>query len=400
MEENKDESITLSKEDLKAIFGELIQPFTDAAAEMKAIGEKARSEEVGKDGIDGLLAKDANYRFAMQLSASGHDNVSKLNPVNFKKQFGKTTAEVLEMIDKVEKAAAPLNVTTSADGGYVVPALTEQNIMELAATYGQAYKYFNVMPMGQNPVNLPKESTAQTVYWVGENETISEGKEQLGIDTLTPKKVAALTTISNELLKVPSPSMGAYVTKKMAQRILTAIDTKCFQNGATTLTGVFYTSNSFGNSEPTSGTNPNSLTYQDFVNAAYNIDAAKLIGASWFMNRAIAAVARGLTDQTGRPIFEPAAAGMPATLLGFPVVLIEAAPNGAASASKPIVLLGNLSNSTLGDIGGIGYDIFNSGSVSSTSLIENDLSAIRAIKQVAFTPGLVSEYSVIKTAAA
>lgn len=400
MDENEKKEITLSRDDLKEVFKELMQPFTTAAEEMKAVAEKSRGEEVGKDGIEGLMAKDVNYRFAMQLSASAHRHVSKLNPDTFKKQFGKSVDEVLQIVDSIEKAAAPLNVTTDADGGYVVPDLTEQTIMELAATYGQAYKYFNVMPMGQNVVNLPKESTAQTVYWVGENETITESKEQLGIDTLTPKKVAALTTISNELLKVPSPSMGAYVTKKMAQRILTAIDSKVFQNGNTTLTGVFYTSNSFGNSEPTSSTNPNSLTYQDFVNAAYNIDAAKLIGASWFMQRAIAAVARGLTDSQGRPIFEPAAAGMPATLLGFPVVLIEAAPNGAAAASKPIVLLGNLSNSTLGDIGGIGYDIFNSGSVSSTSLIENDLSAIRAIKQVAFTPGLVSEYSVIKTAAA
>jgi len=401
MDENKEKEITLSKDDLKEVFKELMQPFTTAAEELKAVTEKSRSEEVGKDAVTGLMEANKDYAFAMQLSSHAAINkMGKLNPAVFEAKFGKKPEEILSVLDGIEKAAAPLNVTTSADGGVVVPTLTEQSIKELAVTYGQAYQDFEVMPMGQNPMVQPKESTAGTVYWVGENDTITESKEQLGSDTLTPKKVAALTAISNELLKVPSPSMGAYVTRKMGIRILTAIDNKVYQNGNTTLTGLFYSSNSFGNTVATSGTNPNTLTYDNIIDLVYSIDSAKLVGAWFRMHRTIAAIVRKLKDGAGNYIWRDGAAGTPPTILDYPVRLVEAAPNSAAAAAKPIIVLGNGMNSTLGDIGGIEYTLFNSGTISNTSLIENDLSGIRAIKQVAFTPGLLSEYTHIRTAAA
>lgn len=401
MEENKTESVTLNKEDLKAIFGELIQPFTDVAAEMKAIGEKARSEEIGKDAITEHMAKNKDYAFAMQISSYAAINkMGKLSPAAFEAKFGKKPEEVLAILDSIEKVAAPLNVATAADGGVVVPTLTEQSIKELAVTYGQAYQDFEVMPMGQNPIVQPKESTAGTVYWVGENETITESKEQLGSDTLTPKKVAALTAISNELLKVPSPAMGAYVMRKMGIRILTAIDNKVYQNGNTTITGLFYSSNSFGNTVTTANTNPNSLTFDNIVDLIYSIDSAKLVGASFRMHRTIAAIVRKLQDGDGSKIWKDGSAGLPPTILGYPVKLVEAAPTSAIAVSKPIIVLGNGMNSILGDVSGIEYTMFNSGTISGTSLIENDLSGIRAIKQVAFTPGLLSEYTHIRTAAA
>ena len=401
MEENEKKEITLSKDDLKEVFKELMQPFTTAAEEMKAVAEKARGEEVGKDALTDNMAKNKDFAFAMQLSShAAIAKMGKLNPVLFETKFGKKPEEVLTILDAIEKAAAPLNVTTAADGGVVVPTLTEQSIKELALTYGQAYQDFEVMPMGQNPVVQPKESSSGTVYWVGENETITESKEQLGSDTLTPKKVAALTSISNELLKVPSPSMGAYVTRKMGIRILTAIDNKVYQNGATTITGLFYASNSFGNTVATASTNPNSLTYDNIVDLVYSVDSAKLVGASVRMHRTIAAIVRKLKDEAGSYIWRDGGAGTPPSLLGYPVRLVEAAPNSSAAAAKPIIVLGNGINSILGDIGGIEYTLFNSGTISGTSLIENDLSGIRAIKQVAFTPGLLTEYTHIRTAAA
>ena len=76
-------------------------------------------------------------------------------------------------------------------------------------------------------------------------------------------------------------------------------------------------------------------------------------------------------------------------------------PTSADVASKPIVLFGDFTNSTVGDVLGTRILIANEGSVtingSYVSLLENDLSAVRAIKRWAFAPGLTGAYSVIKT---
>jgi HK97 family phage major capsid protein len=379
--ENK--NITLSSQELKEIFKKSMQPFTDIVSEMKAVAEKSAGELVGEDAKEKLLRENADYRFSSLLCA-------------VKKQ----DEETIRKIEAIEKAADPMNEATPGDGGYLVPALTEQSMRELIPTVGQAFKYCQVMPLSTgNPINLPKESTLPTAYWVAENAAITESQPEIGVDTLSPKKVVCLATVTNELLLDAKPAIGAYVTKKMAQVIGAAIDTKVFQNGNTTFTGLFYASNTFGNTELTSGTNPNTLTYQDIINCFTGVDMNYVANGAWHMSRSVYALVLGLVDSQNRPLIQPTFENPLGSIFGYPVRIIEKAPDSSVAASKPIILFGDLSNSVVGDITGVRFDLFDSGTVGGTSLIENDLTGIRAVKRVGFTPGLTSAYSVIKTAA-
>jgi len=202
--------------------------------------------------------------------------------------------------------------------------------------------------------------------------------------------------MSNELFKGANPSIGAFITKVLAQAEGYAIDTKTWQNSATTLTGVFYASNTFGNSEATDTTNPNSLKYQNFVNASLGVDLNYNPRPQWYMSRSVLAVVLGIVDLQSRPIFDYNTM----TLLGYPVNIIEQAPTSANAASKPIVLFADLSASVLGDVTGRSVDIGTEGSVtingSYVSLFENDMSAIRVVKQWAFAPR-TNGYSLILT---
>lgn len=366
-------------------FGKALETsgLTEAMKNIKDIRDKANSEHIGKDAKEVLLHENADYRFSALLCA-----VKKGDEAMVKK------------IEAIEKAADPMNEGTAGDGGYLVPTITEQTIKELIPTVGQAYKYCQVMPLSTgNAINLPKESTLPTAYWVAENAAITEGQPEIGVDTLTPKKVTCLATVTNELLLDAKPAIGAYVTKKMAQVIGTAIDTKVFQDSNTTFAGVFYFSNTFGNVERTSGTNFNTLAYQDIVNCFTGVDMNYVSNGAWHMSRSVYALVLGLLDSNNRPLIQPTFENPIGTIFGYPIRIVEKAPAAPSAANKTGIVFGDLSHSILGDISGISFSLFDSGSVGGTSLIENDLTAIRAIKRVGFTPGLTNAYSTIATAA-
>ena len=351
--------------------------------ELKEVMGKVKAEPVGKDLRKELRATNPEYRLSCFITA-------------LKKNDEATIKEILAE----EKAITTANnETTTTAGGYLVPAITEAKINELIPTYSQALKVCSVMPMTSgNVINIPKLTTGCSGNWVDEQAAITPENFVLGVDTLTPKKWAGNIPLSNELLEDSNPAIGAFLIKHLAIASGVALDTKVFQNGNTTLTGLFYASNSFGSTVTTSGTNPNTVIYDDFVNATLGVDMNYNNNPVWLMSRSVLGIALTLKDAlSGRPLFDYNTK----TLLDYPVVIVEKAPTSADVASKPIVLFGDFTNSTVGDVLGTRILIANEGSVtingSYVSLLENDLSAVRAIKRWAFAPGLTGAYSVIKT---
>jgi HK97 family phage major capsid protein len=78
---------------------------------------------------------------------------------------------------------------------------------------------------------------------------------------------------------------------------------------------------------------PTAVTYQDILGVYAALDPAYIETASWVMNSTTRAALLGVTDTTGRPLFQPALSspnGALDTLLGRPVVLNQFAPNIAA----------------------------------------------------------------------
>lgn len=305
-------------------------------------------------------------------------------------------------LEMITKAADPQNVATPADGGYLVPAVTQPRILELIPTFGQARQYMNAFPMSGNETNIPKELTNPTAYWVTEGNQITDSKATLGVITMTPKKLAALVTLTNEVLLDANVNFGQYIIKKIAQAFGTAEDSQFFAGTGSPMNGVFKSTNTFGGVEETATGNVNSITYQNFLTCMANVDQNYLMNAKWYLHRSIMPYVWGLTDTSGRLVFAPATGDLPATLLGIPVVWVESAPTAAtanATAGTPFILLGDLNNSFIGDVLGMTVSFATEATVDSTSLFENDLTGIRVIKRVAFSSGLVSKYSVIKTKA-
>jgi HK97 family phage major capsid protein len=86
-----------------------------------------------------------------------------------------------------------------------------------------------------------------------------------------------------------------------------------------------------------------------------SIDPAYLPNATWTMNAATRTALLGVTDTTGRPLFQPAlsapnGADALGTLLGHPVVLDQFAPNIGPS-TKPIAFGDFRAGYTLRNVG-------------------------------------------------
>jgi len=294
-------------------------------------------------------------------------------------------------------AADPMDITTQADGGILVPGTTEAMILELAVTNGQARQVgMNVMPLPAGTViTIPKELTLPT--WdadITENTSITASKPTLETLTLTPYKGGAIVVLTNELLAAANVNIASYVLGKIGQAKATSDDSQFFAGTGSPFTGLFNTSSTYGNESELAGVSLSNITYDKIMDMIYGLDMAKTAGGSILMHRLVAAVCRKIKDDDGNPIWTDMSAGTPSMLAGIPVKLIEQATSTAV-ASTPVMIYGNFKNSIIGDRPGYRVKVMEEATVADTSLGQYDLVGIRVTGHQSFNVGLVSEYSAL-----
>lgn len=296
-----------------------------------------------------------------------------------------------------QKTANPMTEGTAGDGGYLVPPVTVATIEGLIPTYGQARQIFQDIPMGQtNVVKLPKEGTDPTLAWVDEAGEKTSSKPTIDIITLTAKKAAAIVVVSDELLDDANVSLGDYLMKKFAQVFGKGEDVAMFKGTGSPFTGLFNSSHTFGNTVTLAST-IGSLTYQDLLDTVYNIDQNYIANAMWLMHPSVMSIVRGITDGSGRYVFQPSLdETSPGTLLGYPVKLIQNAPNSSAAAGSVVAVFGNPQNSYIGTKQNLTVKVLTEATIDGTSLAQFDLTAFRVVERIAFNAGLTEGYSVIK----
>jgi HK97 family phage major capsid protein len=86
---------------------------------------------------------------------------------------------------------------------------------------------FDRLPLREVPANvtIKGQDGAATGYWVGESKAIPVSVTSYSTVNLTPLKVAALTTITNELLRDSSPSAEIYLRDSLGRASAERVDT-------------------------------------------------------------------------------------------------------------------------------------------------------------------------------
>lgn len=113
----------------------------------------------------------------------------------------------------------------SGDGGYLVPIqhlrtfhdrLRDESVLLSASPL--------VIDAASDEVHLPKIGASATANWVAEGDEILASKQTFERVTLKPRKVAALTNASNEVLADSSPSVRRVVSYDLTRTLGSKID--------------------------------------------------------------------------------------------------------------------------------------------------------------------------------
>jgi HK97 family phage major capsid protein len=185
--------------------------------------------------------------------------------------------------------------------------------------YGQTV--YNQLPLREVPANITikGQDGASTAYWVGESKAIPNTNADFSDVTLTPKKVAAVAVVSNELLRDSSPSAEMLVRDSLVEAARQRIDLTFISNSAGTAAAPAGILNNIA-ATTSAGTDGDAVA-NDFKELMYRFTVAKNSGGEYVvMNPALAtglSLLRNALDQYEFPTISRSGG----TIYGMPVIV-------------------------------------------------------------------------------
>ena len=123
----------------------------------------------------------------------------------------------------------PMSYLSDASGGTLVAPPVQGEMLELMrpveAVMRAGATQLTLPPNGR--ITFPRLTSPTAGYWVGENTEITESNPGTGQIALQSKKLGALVTLPNELLKYSSPSVDGIVRGDIAKTLGLAFDYAC-----------------------------------------------------------------------------------------------------------------------------------------------------------------------------
>jgi len=238
----------------------------------------------------------------------------------------------------VEGPKNAAGVGTGAAGGYTVPPAFRQKIVE-TINYVAAMRQFAEVINTETGANLPwptVNDTANEGAILAENTQVTEQDVTFGQASLDAYMYTSkLVRVSLQLLNDNAFDLDSWLASALGARI-GRIQNRHFTVG--TGTGEpdgIVTSATVGVTGATGSTT--SVSYDNLVDLVDSIDPAYLNtgNARFMMSQSARKVIRKLKDSQNRPLWEPSTqAGVPDTLLGYPVTLNNYVPVPDASAKS------------------------------------------------------------------
>lgn len=242
----------------------------------------------------------------------------------------------------------------------------------------------------QGRIKFPRQTTASTTYWVGENQRITESELGTGEVTLQAKKLAVLIKSPNELIRFASPAAEALIRDDMTKSLALGLDLAGLEGlgGDNRPRGIIQMPNINRIASSSPGADGDAFVGQDIYRmiAAVEESNAEFEGFvmrpkslyKYYQLRA-SAVAQG--DSEGPFLFNlirEAGDGCQATLAGFPVTKSTQVSQSRmkGNASNLTYILGGMFSEVL--IGMFGAIEFASTTLGDTSFT-NDQTWVRGI---------------------
>lgn len=226
-------------------------------------------------------------------------------------------------------------IATGGAGGYLVPEGFRTQLIETMLAFGSVESVATVIETESgNPLLWPAvDDTANVGAILAENTQVTEQDivfTEAGIDAYM--YTSKLVRVSYQLLQDSAFDLDAFLRRKLAERIARILNQHFTTGTGSSQPDGVATSPTVGKTGTTGQTT--SVTYADLVDLIHSIDPAYRNDRSRFMLKdATLASIRKLLDGNNIPLWQPSLqAGVPDTILGYPVTVNQDMPTMAANA--------------------------------------------------------------------
>lgn len=326
---------------------ELITNYENLTKETKRAFEELTAVKSGVNSQQEILKKLQGAQ--LQLSRErrmAFDPVARL--VNDEERVRSFLAAVLmgagvkQLPDSLQPHAKALS-EGATPGSTLIQGETARDVYDVLSTYG-VWNTFGVRAVGTQTNTLPIQTARTVASWLNtQGGQISEDSTKAGSTvTLTVRTMGVLLGVTRELLDDAIVDVAADVLNDFGQACAYRLDWSCLAaDGTNDVTDGNYTGIFSGGTAAGAGsgnTTVSELTLDDFVRCLTTVAASVLRrSARWWIHPTILAKICLIRDENGRPIFQTAleapAPGSIGSILGYPVVLADAAPNTDAAGN-------------------------------------------------------------------
>jgi HK97 family phage major capsid protein len=234
----------------------------------------------------------------------------------------------------------------NSKGGYLVPEVLENVLIDLKEEFGMFRRYAMNWPMSSDVSLVPRRVSGFTTYFVGQNETITPSTTSLDQIRLEAKKLAALTQFSSELNEDAIIAVADFYAREFAYALAVKEDQCGFLgNGTSAFGGIVGLENALADGSiviANSITTAAALTLANFEAVVAKLPEFPGIQPAWYIHKALYHTTMGrLQVAAGGNTVSDIGNGPVMQFLGYPVRFIQTLPSAAATNVK-IAYFGDL----------------------------------------------------------
>ncbi|MCK6580351.1 MAG: phage major capsid protein [Anaerolineae bacterium] len=265
-------------------------------------------------------------------------------------------SEDIKMDQQQSRARKALSGATGATGGFLMPEQFLPAMQQAMLTQSTVMPRVTRIPMAARTVNLPVVDYTQTLpegeprqfggvqaFYQNEGDESEDSEPKFREHTLTAHELAIYTEANNSLLADAGVSLEAFLNSSMGMggALTWKIEYKLFRGtGVGQPLGIVNAPCTIAVAREAA----NLVEYLDLARMDEN--ALPSSGLAWWASISLKSQLRMLKDDANNNIWAEAAAGLPATLLGYPIYFTDKLPR---IGSKGDIVLADWSYYLFGD---------------------------------------------------
>lgn len=249
-----------------------------------------------------------------------------------------------------------MSENTNTAGGYLVPEVLANTIVDLREQYGIVRQNVQVVPMSSDKLMIPRRAGGVTAAFLGESGSITTSDPTFNMVELSAKKLGAGTVIPTELIDDAIINVADWVANEIAYAFAKKEDECVFLgNGTTTYGGINGLANKLagtigagqlaGAVDAASGHDTFAeIDQTDLVTMMAKLPQYARAGAKFYCSAtAYDLVFQRLAATIGGNTIQTLGGGFGPSYLGYPIVISQVLPTSTGDLSDlPMLYFGNL----------------------------------------------------------